>query len=101
MNKDIIKLDKAFKYACDKYYLVVYDFEGNRLTEKRATGILLNYRGGDISLLAQDGIYDIRHEDIVYIRPVKPNVITLNDEYKEILKEFGVINDETSAEETQ
>ena len=80
-------LDKAFRYACDKYYSVIYDRDRCGY-EQRAEGLLLNYAGGDVVLLSDKGIYHIKHRDIVFMRPVEPRMDKLSSEFKELVESF-------------
>lgn len=85
-------LDKAFEYACNKYYRVFYDRNHNGV-EKKAEGLLLNYTGGDVVLLSDKGIYHIKYRDIVYMEPIKPRIENLSEEFKSLLEFFKKGND--------
>lgn len=78
-------MDKAFEYACDKYYLVIYDREhcGH---EQRIEGLLLNYASGNVVLLADKGMYHIKYKDIVFMKPIQLPLNSLNKEYLKLLK---------------
>jgi hypothetical protein len=89
----MINMDKAFGYACDKYYLVIYDREhcGH---EQRIKGLLLNYASGNVVLLADKGMYHIEYKDIVFMKPIEPSVDKLSEEFKELLKSFKEDNEQ-------
>ena len=80
-------IDKAFEYACDRYYRIVCDrdFTGS---EFYVEGLLLNYTGGNIVLLSQDGIWHLKYKNIIFMYPIKPRMDRLNEEYKELLELF-------------
>lgn len=78
---------KAFGYACDKYYSVIYD-RGHCGYEQRVEGLLLNYASGDIILLSDKGMYHIKNRDIVFMGPIKPRIDKLSEEFKEVLESF-------------
>ena len=49
--------------------------------------MLLNYYSGNIVLLSEDGIYHMKYQDIIFMKPI--NISSLNKvniEYKELLK---------------
>ena len=72
------------KYVCDKYYAIQYNHDGYKSTVK---GLLLNYYSGNVVLLSEDGIYHLKYQDIVFMKPV--NTLSLDkfsQEYKELLK---------------
>lgn len=83
----MLNMDKAFGYACDKYYLVIYD-RGHCGHEQRIEGLLLNYASGNVVLLADKGMYHIKYKDIVFMKPIEPPVDKLSEEFKELLKSF-------------
>lgn len=85
---------KAFGYACDKYYIVVYDRDYGGY-EKRVHGLLLNYTSGNIVLLSDKGIYHIKNKDIVFMRPIEPPMNELSKEFKEVLESFKKLEDNT------
>ena len=80
-------LDKAFEYACGKYYSITYDREHCGY-EQRVEGFLLNYAGGNIVLLSDKGIYHIKYKDIIFMRPVDPRMDKLSSEFKELIESF-------------
>ena len=61
---------RAFDYACDKYYSVIYDREHCGY-EQRVEGLLMNYTGDNIILLSDKGIYHIKYRDVNYIKDAK------------------------------
>lgn len=78
-------LDRISEYACGRYYRVVFK---NDYPEKSINGLLLNYAGGNIVLLSEDGIYHIKYGDIISMRPMKVfNLKEFNDDYREIIEE--------------
>lgn len=83
----IDNIDRAFKYACDKYYSVIYD-RGHCGYEQRAEGLLLNYASGNIVLLSDKGMYHIKYNDVIFMRPIEPRMDKLSEEFKEILESF-------------
>lgn len=78
---------KAFDYACDKYYSVIYDRERCGY-EQRVEGLLLNYASGNVVLLSDKGIYHIKNKDIVFMRPIEPRMDKLSKEFKDLLKYY-------------
>lgn len=86
-------MDKAFGYACDKYYFVIYDREHCGY-EQRVEGLLLNYASGNVVLLADKGMYHIKYKDIVFMKPIEPPVDKLSEEFKELLKSFKEDNEQ-------
>ena len=80
-------MDKAFGYACNKYYYVIYDVDhcGH---EQRIDGLLLNYAGGNVVLLSDKGMYHLKYRDIVFMRPIEPRMDKLSEEFKELLESF-------------
>lgn len=77
-------IDKAFEYACGKYYRVFYDKDHDGY-EKKAEGILLNYASGNIVLLSGKGMYHIKYRDTVLMEPIEPRTDNLSEEFKELL----------------
>lgn len=83
------KMFKAFDYACDKYYRAIVMF-GDILNPKEISGILLNYTGKEIVLLAEGGVYHIQCKDILFLIPIEPPAAAdVNEKYREVLKSFG------------
>lgn len=80
-------MDKAFKYACDKYYHVIYDRDHYGY-EQRAEGLLLNYASGNIVLLSDKGMYHIKYKDVIFMKPIEPPMNKLSEEFKEVLESF-------------
>ena len=76
---------KAFDYACDKFYYVIYNKYG---VEQRTEGLLLNYTGGDIVLLSESGIYHLKHKDVLFMKPFNPPMDRLSEEFKDLLKYY-------------
>ena len=85
MKTNFIQKETAIcEYACNKYYVVDYNHNGYKSTVK---GMLLNYYSGNIVLLSEDGIYHMKYQDIIFMKPI--NISSLNKvniEYKELLK---------------
>ena len=75
-------------YACDKYYHVVFEKEGSYV-QKRISGILASLGGGSVTLLSEEGMWIIKLKEVVFMRPAKPNMETLSEEYKQILNKLG------------
>lgn len=86
-------MDKAFEYACDKYYYVIYDRDRCGY-EQRVEGLLLNYASGNVVLLSDKGMYHIKYKDIVFMKPIEPPVDKFSDEFKELLKSFKEDNEQ-------
>ena len=82
-----MNMDRAFGYACDKYYHVVYDRDRCGY-EQRVEGLLLNYSGGNVVLLSDKGMYHLKYKDIVFMIPVEPRMDKLSEEFKELLESF-------------
>lgn len=80
-------MDKAFGYACDKYYHVIYDRD-HYGHEQRVEGLLLNYASGNIVLLSDKGMYHIKYKDVVFMKPIEPSMNKLSEEFKEVLESF-------------
>lgn len=78
---------RAFSYACDKYYSVIYDRERCGY-EQRVEGLLLNYASGNVVLLSDKGMYHIKNKDIVFMRPIEPRLDKLSEEFKKLLESF-------------
>ena len=71
-------------YVCDKYYIIDYNRCGDIQTAK---GFLINYYGGNVVLLSEEGVYHIKYKDIVFMRPTKmPNLDKFNEGYQNLLK---------------
>lgn len=85
-------LDKAFEYACNKYYRVFYNTDYGKF-EHKVEGLLLNYTGGNTVLLSDKGIYHIKYKNIVYMEPIEPRTDNLDEEFKELLKSFKIIEE--------
>lgn len=85
MKTNFIQKETAIcEYACNKYYVVDYNHNGYKSTVK---GMLLNYYSGNIVLLSEDGIYHMKYQDIIFMKPI--NISSLSKasvEYKELLK---------------
>lgn len=75
-------------YACDKYYVVVFEREGT-FVQKSITGILLSLGGGGVTLLSDDGMWFVKMKDVVFMKPAKPKIETLSPEYRQILSKIG------------
>lgn len=80
-------IDKAFGYACDKYYRVFYDRNHDGY-EKKVEGLLLNYASGNIVLLSDKGMYHIKYRDMVSMEPIEPRTDNLSEEFKESVESF-------------
>ena len=85
MSPDYIKREQTVcNFVCGRYYLVEYKYCDVVLSIK---GLLENYFGGNVILLAEDGIYHIKYKDIVHMRPVKmPSLDKFNECYQVLLK---------------
>lgn len=57
------------KAVCDKYYLVQYCH--NHYIED-IKGYLWNYNSGNIVLVTNEGVYYIKREEVLFMRPIKP-----------------------------
>ena len=85
MSSNFIERETAIcGYVCDKYYLIEYGCHGFTSTAK---GLLLNYYGGNIVLLAEEGIYHIKYKDIIFMKPIKTlQLEKLDVKYQELIK---------------
>lgn len=85
MSSNFIERETAIcGYVCDKYYLIEYGYQNFTSTAK---GLLLNYYGGNIVLLAEEGIYHIKYKDIRFMKPIKTlQLDKLNEEYQKLIK---------------
>lgn len=83
----MLDLRRVFEYMCNKYYVVIYKCNYYD-DEHKVNGILLNYNGGDIVLLSEDGVYHIKCKDIVFMKPIKFEVHfeSFNKEYRDLLE---------------
>ena len=88
MNNYMTQWMEYENYACDKYYHVVFEKEGSYV-QKRISGILISLFGGNITLLSDEGMWIIKLKEVVFMRPAKPNMETLSEEYKNILNSIG------------
>ena len=57
------------KAVCDKYYLVQYCHD---YYIENIKGYLWNYNSGNIVLVTNEGVYHIKREEILFMRPIKP-----------------------------
>ena len=75
-------------YVCDKYYYVVYKHDD--FIEHPIKGLLLNYASGNIVLLADEGIYHIKYNDIILMRPIKVFPLEkCSEEFQKLIKSFN------------
>lgn len=73
-------------YVCEKFYRVIYKI-GN--IEQSVIGLLLNYAGGNIVLLAEEGVYHIKYHDIIFMRPDgNVPIDKFSKEYIDVIKTF-------------
>lgn len=85
IGKHMRHLDRISEYVCGRYYRVVFK---NDYLEKSISGLLINYAGGNIVLLSEEGIYHIKYKDIISMHPIKVfNFKEFNDDYREIIEE--------------
>jgi hypothetical protein len=71
-------------YVCNRHYIVNYNYYG---CEETCAGFLLNYYGGNIVLLSEDGIYHIKYKDIVFMKPGRiKSLDKFNIEYQNLIK---------------
>lgn len=91
MDHNFITRETAIcAHVCDKYYLIEYDHHGYGQVVK---GFLLNYYGGNIVLLSEEGIYHIKYKDVIFMKPIKnPPLDRFNTEYQKVLKALQVDN---------
>lgn len=74
-------------YICNKYYYVIY--KNCNLTEP-IQGLLLNYAGGNIVLLADEGIYHIKYNDILFMKPIKYLPLEkCSEEFKKLIQSLN------------
>ena len=85
MKTNFIQKETAIcEYTCNKYYAVDYNHNGYKSTVK---GMLLNYYSGNIVLLSEDGIYHMKYQDIIFMKPINISSLSKTSvEYKELLK---------------
>lgn len=77
---------KVSSYICDKFYKVIYK-RGD--IEKSVIGLMLNYTSGNIVLLAEEGVYHIKYNDIIFMRPDGDIPIEkLSKEYIDVIATF-------------
>ena len=79
---DYIKREQALcNYACGRYYYVEYKRNGIEFNVK---GLLEHYYSGNVVLLSENGIYHIKHKDIIFMKPIKKMSLldTFDDRYK-------------------
>lgn len=77
---------KAFDYACNKFYYIIYN--KYNLCEQRAEGLLLNYASGNIVLLSEKGMYHLKYNDIIFMKPMEPPTYRLSKEFNDLLNYF-------------
>lgn len=71
-------------YVCDRWHTIEYNHCGLHAT---VSGLLLNYNGGNIVLLSEEGIYHFKYKDIVFMKPAKmPPLDKFNKEFQDLLK---------------
>ena len=89
MDSKFIQQETAIcEYVCNKYYAIQYNHAGYKSTIK---GLLLNYYSGNVVLLSEDGIYHLKYQDIIFMKPVNtPSLNKFNPEYREVLKKLQV-----------
>ena len=81
-------------YVCDKYYYVVY--KNDNLIEHAVKGLLLNYASGNIVLLADEGIYHIKYNDILFMKPIKKfQLEKCSEEFHKLIQSFNTENKDT------
>ena len=78
-------MKKVTDYICDKFYSVIYK---NDYTEGKVIGLMLNYNGGNIDLLSENGVYHISYNDIVFMKPIDIPVKNLSEEFIRMLAAF-------------
>ena len=88
MNNYMDKWMEYENYACDKYYHVVFEKEGSYV-QKCVSGILVSLLGGNITLLTDEGMWIIKLKEVAFMRPAKPKMETLSEEYQRILNKLG------------
>ncbi len=74
-------------YVCDRYYYVVY--KNDNLIEHPIKGLLLNYASGNIVLLADEGVYHIRYNDIIFMKPIRNFPLErCSEEFQKLIQSF-------------
>ena len=86
-NKYIERYAAINSYICDRFYHVIYKREYD---EKRVNGVLLNYNGGTVDLLAEDGVYHIEYKDIIYMQPIKMPEDRISEQFKKLLEALSI-----------
>ena len=75
-------------YVCDKYYYALY--KNDNLSERPIKGLLLNYASGNIVLLADEGIYHIKYNDIILMKPIKNFPLErCSEEFQKLIQSFN------------
>lgn len=79
-------------YVCDKYYYVVY--KNDNLIGHPVKGLLINYASGNIVLLADEGVYHIRYNDILFMKPIKNFPLDkCSEEFQKLIHSFEIKED--------
>lgn len=87
-DKLMYNMGAVTSYVCDKYYYVVY--KNDNLIERPIKGLLLNYASGNIVLLADEGIYHIKYNDIILMKPIKNFPLErCSEEFQKLIQSFN------------
>lgn len=78
---------KLNDYICNKFYILEFkDGDGN---EYFTRGVLLDYANGNVKLFAEEGLYCVRYDNILLMKPAK-NVFleSCSKEYRELVQPY-------------
>lgn len=81
-------INDLYNYACNKFYRVVYNNDIYK-EERIVRGILLNCHGPFLVLLGEDGMYYIKHKDVLLMEPIPMTMmIGMNEEYLSVIETY-------------
>ena len=73
------------KYACNKYYSILYEFEGSYMS-RNVKGVLMSLARGKATILCESGMFVIPLKCITHMQPSNPKMELFGEEYREVLK---------------
>ena len=80
-------------YICGNFYYVQYQNDG--FIDVAVKGLLLNYASGNIVLLADEGVYHIKYNDILFMKPIKKFPLEkCSEEFQKLIQSFSSEEDE-------
>ena len=75
-------------YVCEKFYYIRY--RNDSYIDSQVIGFLLNYASGTIVLLADEGVYHIKYNDILFMKPIKNFPLEkCSEEFQKLIKSFN------------